>query len=112
MTRSRCEWIFRNSRYVQDWNNVVERLLMEKSRKKKKRPKKKKVAPEPVVTQKEFEIEIDHRERLLEEHNEKFREVNEELEQQREKSAGALKLAYLLRLEIAKQKALIGRVYK
>ena len=61
MSRSRCEWIFRNSRYVQDWNNVVERLLMEKSRKKKKRPKKKKVAPEPVVTQKEFELEIDHR---------------------------------------------------
>jgi len=107
-TRSRCEWIFRNSRYVQDWNNVVERLLMEKSRKKKKRPKKKKVAPEPVVTQKEFELEIDHRERILEEHNEKFREMNEELDQQREKSAGALKLAYLLRLEIAKQKALIA----
>jgi len=87
---------------------VVERLLMEKSRKKKKRPKKKKVAPEPVVTQKEFELEIDHRERILEEHNEKFREINEELDQQREKSAGALKLAYLLRLEIAKQKALIA----
>ena len=64
MSRSRCEWIFRNSRYVQDWNNVVERLLMEKSRKKKKRPKKKKIAPEPVVTQKEFELEIDHRNRL------------------------------------------------
>ena len=51
------------------------------------------------------------RERILEEHNEKFREMNEELDQQREKSAGALKLAYLLRLEIAKQKALIGKVF-
>ena len=37
--------------------------------------------------------------------------MNEELDQQREKSAGALKLAYLLRLEIAKQKALIGKVF-
>jgi len=44
----------------------------------------------------------------MEDHNANIREINEELQVQRETSASTLKLAYLLRLEIAKQKAVIA----
>jgi hypothetical protein len=51
-----------------------------------------------------LENERVHRDRILDEHHNTIQGINEELQHQREKSSSTLKLAYLLRLEIAKQK--------
>ena len=53
LTRSRCEYLLRNNRLVNDWNTVVEQLLMAHPKVVKRKKKKAK----KVVKEKEKEDE-------------------------------------------------------
>jgi hypothetical protein len=113
MYRSRCEWLMRNSRLVHDWNNVVEQLLLEKKPKRKSQKKRAKKQEKERNVQKRyidtrFEEEKNHRTRILGEHQNEIEIIRTELDSEREKGSATLKLAYLLRMEIAKQKTTIA----
>ena len=58
MTRSRCEWLLKNSRMINDWNNVVEKLLLEKQKPKRKRKRKKILIKKPSIIHNEHAIFI------------------------------------------------------
>ena len=115
LTRSRCEYLLKNNRLVNDWNTVVEQLLIQqqpKVIKRRKRTKKtKKENPTVALLEQKIEDDKEHRKRILEEHEileGTVNNINVELEAEKEKTRKTLKLAYLLRLEIAKQKTLIA----
>lgn len=103
----------RNSRLVHDWNNVVEQLLLEKKPKRKSHKKRAKKQEKQANIQKRyidtrFEEEKNHRTRILGEHENEIEIIRTELDSEREKGSATLKLAYLLRMEIAKQKTTIA----
>ena len=177
LTRSRCEYLLRNNRLVNDWNTVVEQLLLQNQPKTVKKKRKKKNNQEKVKSQHIllleqklngaydkylssgslsgalsraamfchykistltmtvnfesksstktvhlnpighfhpktailrqifFSEDQEHRKRLLEDHahlESTVTNINTELENEKEKTRKTLKLAYLLRLEIAK----------
>jgi len=116
-TRSRCEYLLRNNRLVNDWNTVVEQLLLQNQPKTVKKKRKKKNNQEKVKSQhillleQKLNEDQEHRKRLLEDHahlESTVTNINTELENEKEKTRKTLKLAYLLRLEIAKQKTMIA----
>ena len=51
LTRSRCEYLLRNNRLVNDWNTVVEQLLLQNQPKTVKKKRKKKNTQEKVKSQ-------------------------------------------------------------
>jgi len=111
LTRSRCEYLLRNNRLVNDWNTVVEQLLLQNQPKTVKKKRKKKNNQEKVKSQhillleQKLNEDQEHRKRLLEDHahlESTVTNINTELENEKEKTRKTLKLAYLLRLEIAK----------
>ena len=51
LTRSRCEYLLRNNRLVNDWNTVVEQLLLQNQPKTVKKKRKKKNNQEKVKSQ-------------------------------------------------------------
>ena len=51
LTRSRCEYLLRNNRLVNDWNTVVEQLLLQNQPKTIKKKRKKKNNQEKVKSQ-------------------------------------------------------------
>merc|ERR1719494_870068 len=121
-TRSRCEYLLRNNKLVNDWNTVVEQLLMAHPKVVKKKKKKivKKKQEQQQNNDKNAQIKIlverieedqQHRQKILEDHSlleSQMSHMNNQLEDEKEKTRKTLKLAYLLRLEIAKQKTMIA----
>merc|ERR1712235_44928 len=98
-------------RLVNDWNTVVEQLLLQNQPKTVKKKRKKKNNQEKVKSQhillleQKLNEDQEHRKRLLEDHahlESTVTNINTELENEKEKTRKTLKLAYLLRLEIAK----------
>merc|ERR1712021_320060 len=113
-TRSRCEYLMRNNGLVNDWNTVVEQLLTAHpkvvKKKKKKEQKDDKNAQIKILVER-IEEDQQHRQKILEDHSlleSQMSHMNNQLEGEKEKTRKTLKLAYLLRLEIAKQKTMIA----
>jgi len=109
----------RNNGLVNDWNTVVEQLLtahpkvVKKKKKKvikKKEQKDDKNAQIKILVER-IEEDQQHRQKILEDHSlleSQMSHMNNQLEGEKEKTRKTLKLAYLLRLEIAKQKTMIA----
>lgn len=98
---------------MHDWNNVVEQLLLEKKPKRKSQKKRAKKQEKERNVQKRyidtrFEEEKNHRTRILGEHQNEIEIIRTELDSEREKGSATLKLAYLLRMEISRQKTTIA----